>query len=129
MNISDGKMLAAAQRRLKDHLRTRPATSEERQHISAKYAETSMAYQNVANARREKASRCGDLLKWAACDQREAALAAANAAAWTIDTAWASTREELEGRVDYYTRLVAASRSTPLKSSVDFNAQYYRKAK
>lgn len=114
MTISNEQMHIAAQRRLRIHLQTRPATSEEAQ-------EFAMGHRDEAAKLRAKADQhwpmpCGydrpanhgqrasDAVKAKLAMKAEAAREDLHADAWDRvgPETWEQTRRELQARVDYY---------------------------
>jgi len=91
--LTNAAMLGTAQRRLAEHMATRPATDSERHAVEGQHDEGRKAAASVLEGMRQ--SNLAMRLRM-------------RAAAWSGDmaTAWESTRVELKARVDHYQSLV-----------------------
>lgn len=126
--ITNARMLAAAQARLAAHLQTRPATDSERDTIRANYLAEAAKCEARSHDRYtpRTASEIGHGPDAVELQHVEGRLVAASvleglrqsnlamrlrmqADAWTgpMSAAWDRTRQELQARVDYYAGLVA----------------------
>ena len=125
--LTDGVMLAAAKKRLGEHLETRPATKDEADAIrDAHLSEADRLEQAARDAvhkprtaaeighgphavevKRQESIRHSASLKEMLRLQQRARDERAKAAAWNDDTltVWQATHDELQARVDHYQRL------------------------
>jgi len=120
VKLTDEAMLKAAQRRLAEHLNTRPATRAEAAVIHEQFYREADACLQMADEWRALSLQSingpwgayTDAIKEAARCKADASKLMLAAKAWEcpgedMRLAWEAARDELQDRVDYYSRLVA----------------------